>query len=102
MTTSLRLAWGLATAGFVVVVATSLLGEGLGVLAFAAFALVPYAILLLIGRFIRDPWVVGGAGMATLATEIGIRLSVFVYPRGSTAALTLIFSPVFIAIFAIP
>src|SRR5437660_1109924 len=88
--------------GFLIVLVTSLQAGGLGALAFGAYALAPYLLLLMIGRLIRDPWIAGGAGMAALATEIGIRLYVFVYPRGSTAAITLVFSPVFIATFAVP
>ena len=69
---------------------------------FAAYALLPYAVLFLVSRLVGDPWIITGAGAAALAGEIGIRASVFVYPRGSTAAVALVFSPVFLTIVALP
>lgn len=70
--------------------------------AFAAWALVPYLILLAVGPRTRRHWAVLGAGAAALAVEVGIRLSVMVFPRGSTAAIALVFSPAFILLVAMP
>src|SRR5262249_9072134 len=69
---------------------------------FAAYALLPYVVLLVASRLVVDPWIIAGAGSATLAGELGIRASVFLYPRGSTAAIALVFSPVFLTIIALP
>lgn len=73
----------------------------LPVLAFTAWALVPYA-LLYVARHARWPWPLLGAAAATTAVDVGIRLSVFVFPRGSTAAIALLFSPLVEIIAAIP
>lgn len=71
-------------------------GSVLPLLGFTAWALLPYAVLLAAARRVERPWALAGAGAVAVATELGIRLAVFVFPRGSTAALALIFSPVFI------
>jgi hypothetical protein len=94
----------LSLAGTVLVLVTSVLGSGFNLLAipFAAWSLVPYAALFLAGRATANPWLVIGAGIAALATEIGVRLSVFAWPRGSTAAVALVFSPVYILAMAMP
>lgn len=93
-----------AVAGGALVIASSLrfgaLGPGLA--GFIAWALVPYAILAAASRAVRDPWPIAGAGAAALVIETGIRLSVFVFPRGSTAAIALVFSPAFIAAIGLP
>jgi len=73
-----------------------------GGMAFGLWALVPYLLLLVFGRVVSSPWAVGGAGLAALAAECGIRAAVFLFPRGSTAALALIFSPAWIAALALP
>jgi len=73
-----------------------------GLLAFAAWGLVPYVILWLFGRVAPSAWSVADAGIAALAADGGIRLSVFVFPRASTAALALIFSPGFITLIVLP
>jgi hypothetical protein len=91
-----------AVAGAVIVLATSLLGGlTIFVAVFAIWALLPYAGLLAL-RTRLPRAMLAGAGLAALAVEIGIRLSVFVYPRGSTAAVALVFSPAFIAAIAMP
>jgi hypothetical protein len=93
----------LAATGGAVVVGTSLPGElRLFLPIFVAWALAPYALLALVGSRLSNVWMVAGAGLAALAVEIGIRLAVFVYPRGSTAAIALVFSPAFIAVIAMP
>ncbi|MGE0814035.1 MAG: hypothetical protein AB7O28_18625 [Vicinamibacterales bacterium] len=98
-----RVARGLAAAGATLVVATSLVGDwSPALLAFVAWALVPYAVLAAVGGRLGDAWTVAGAGAAALAVEAGIRLSVFVFPRGSTAAIALVFSPALILVGALP
>ncbi|MEZ5291111.1 MAG: hypothetical protein R2745_08520 [Vicinamibacterales bacterium] len=98
-----RVARSVAAAGGALVVATSLLGDwSPALLAFIAWALVPYAALLVIGPRLGDAWTVAGAGAAALAVDVGIRLSVFVFPRGSTAAIALVFSPALVLVAALP
>lgn len=101
---SWRLALAFGAVAGVVVVVSSLMGGGpsVGVLGFAAWALLPWLLLLVAARVLREPWAVAGAGLVGLAVEAGVRASVFVYPRGSTAAIALVFSPVFIAAVAMP
>jgi hypothetical protein len=102
MSTSWRLAGLVATIAFAIM-ATSLRGDGgVALLMFGAYAFAPYLFLLVVGRWVRDPWIVSGAGVAALATEIGVRLSVFVFPSSSTAAIALVFSPILIGVVAIP
>ena len=93
-----------ALAGAAVVLGSSVLGGSLelSLLFFIAWALVPYGLLLLAGRFVRNAWAVGGAGAVTLAAESGIRLGVFVFPRGSTSAIALVFSPILLSVVALP
>jgi hypothetical protein len=96
-----------AAVGGIVVVVTTFIGSQFtllspGFAAYAAYALFPYAVLLLASFIVRSPWAIAGAGIAAIAVEIGIRGSVFVYPRGSTAAVALVFSPMFIAVVGIP
>lgn len=98
------LALRLALAGVVVVLGTVFiaapgagLGELAGVLGFSLWALLPYALLLGLGRLVANPWVIGGAGVLALTIEVAIRLAVFVFPRSSTAAVILVFSPVLIS-----
>jgi hypothetical protein len=74
----------------------------LGLLAFALWALAPYALLLIAGRFVANPWTIGGAGAAAVVFECAIRASVLLFPRGSTAAIALVFSPAYIAIVVMP
>ena len=92
-----------ALAGAAVVLGSSVLGGSLDLSLpfFILWALVPYGLLLLMGRFVRNAWAVGGAGAVALAAEVGIRLSVFVFPRGSTAAIALVFSPLLLSAVAL-
>ena len=99
------LALRLALAGVIVVFGTVFIaapGAGLrelaGVLGFSLWALLPYALLLGLGRLISNPWVIGGAGFLALTIEVAIRLAVFVFPQSSTAAVILVFSPVLISV----
>ena len=93
-----------AAIGTLVVVSTSVVGSGFqaGGLVLAAWALLPYGVLLLAARIVSNGWVIGGAGAVTVAAEVGIRASVFLFPRGSTAAVALVFSPVFLGVAALP
>lgn len=99
-------AGALALIGAGLVVGTNLAaGEpNLGMLGFTAWALVPYALLWGAAKLRpkADPWLFIGAGGAALAAEAGVRLSVFAFPRGSTAAVALAFSPAWILMFALP
>jgi hypothetical protein len=90
--------------GAIVVVVTSIVGSGFNPLAipFALWSLLPYAVIFLVGRWMENPWPAAGASLAALATELGVRASVFVWPRGSTAAIILVFSPVYILAIAVP
>jgi hypothetical protein len=94
----------LAALGSTLVVVTSMIGSGFSPLAipFTLWALAPYGVLFIAGRLTPDPWPSMGAGIAALACEIGIRSSVFVWPRGSTAAVALVFSPAWILVLAMP
>ncbi len=80
-----------------IVIASNVLGAGLGgglgtspallaLIPFTLWALVPYGAVLVLSRLVSWPWAVAGAGAAVVAAEIGVRLAVFVFPRGSTAA----------------
>lgn len=93
-----------ALSGLAFVTVTTLLGAGFSLLAlpFAVWAAVPYAVLWVVARRVRRPWVVAGAGAAGFAVDAGIRAAVFVWPRGSTAALALIFSPALVGLVAMP
>lgn len=97
-----RLAWLLASLGALLVLGTTLLAGSFAAWGFAVWALAPYLLLALAARLLEDRWVVSGAGAAALATELGVRAAVFVFPRGSTAAIALVFSPALIALVALP
>jgi hypothetical protein len=95
---------GLAVAGFALVAATDLLagGLGLGALGFVVWGALPYALILVLTRVMSHGWaLVGGAG-AVLLGELYVRIEVFLFPRGSTAALALLFSPAFLSLIALP
>jgi hypothetical protein len=98
----------IAAAGFLLVAATSLAGGARELrllplsIAFTIWALLPYAVLFIAGRFASNAWIVGGAGIVALAADCGIRASVFLFPRGSTAAIALVFSPAFITVICLP
>jgi hypothetical protein len=88
----------------IVIAATGAVASGFDPLAipFIIYALLPYAALLLAARFGSSPWVIGGAGAAALAVEIGIRANLLFYARGSTSGLALLFSPLAVGLFAMP
>jgi hypothetical protein len=69
---------------------------------FAAYGLLPYAFILGGSRLASNAWVIGGAAAAAIAVDAGIRASVFLYPRGSTAAVALVFAPVFLTVVVLP
>jgi len=94
----------LAILGVVLVWTTSIAGSGFSLLSlpFALWSTAPYAVLWIVGRRLRDPWLALGAGTSALAADIGFRAAVFVWPRGSTAAIALVFSPAFITAFVLP
>ena len=95
---------GLAFLGIVIVSLTSIVGSGFSLLSlpFALWSMLPYGVLWLVGRALRDWWLALGAGTAALAADIGIRAAVFLWPRGSTAAIALVFSPAYIAAIVMP
>jgi len=97
---SLRVAVGLAALGAIVVLGSSIAWASLEpmLLPFLAWALAPYALLVVLGRLVRNAWVAAGAGALAVAVETGIRLGVFVYPTGSTSAIALVFSPILVAL----
>ncbi len=69
---------------------------------FTLWAMAPWVALLLAGRIFRNAWIPAGAALLGLAVEAGIRASVFLYPRGSTSAIALVFSPALIFAAAFP
>lgn len=89
-----------AIAGLVLVVATTLVFGSFtpGIVAFLAWACAPYVALLIAARYIPSPWAMAGAGAAALAVELGIRAAVFLFPRGSTAGIALVFSPALVCV----
>ena len=82
----------------ILVIATALLGSRFSLLSipFIVWGLLPYAALLILARFLPLPWLIGGAGVAALTVEAGVRANVFLFPRGSTAAIALVFSPILV------
>lgn len=86
------------------VIITGAIGSGFSPLAipFMLWALLPYGVLLMLSRGITNVWTIRGAGAAALAVETGIRAAVFLFPRGSTAAIALVFSPALIGAVAMP
>jgi hypothetical protein len=94
----------LALIGIVLVWATSIAGSGFSLLSlpFALWSTVPYAVLWIVGGRLPNPWLALGAGTSALAADLGIRASVFVWPRGSTAAIALVFSPAYIIAIVMP
>jgi hypothetical protein len=93
-----------AIAGALVGAVSSVVGSGFSLLSlpFALWSALPYLVLWRIGRAAVNPWPWLGAGTAALAADIGIRASVFIWPRGSTAAIALVFSPAYIAVIIMP
>src|SRR5262245_46528678 len=103
MSSSQRVARIVTGIALVIVLGTSLLGgQGVALFALGLYAMLPYALILALGRRARDPWVPGGAGLAALAVEIGVRIGVLVYPQSSTDVVALGFSPIFIGAVAVP
>ncbi len=94
----------LATVGVVLVWTTSIAGSGFSLLSlpFAFWSTVPYAVLWIVGPRLRNRWLSLGAGMSAVAADLGIRAAVFLWPRGSTAAIALVFSPAYITAFVMP
>ena len=94
----------LPAAGAGLAVLTSIVGSGFSPLSipFAAWAALPYAVLWLAGRRLSNPWPILGAGLAAVAADLGIRAAVFLWPRGSTAAIALVFSPAYIGAIVMP
>jgi hypothetical protein len=94
----------LAMAGVIIVSLTSIVGSGFSLLSipFALWSMVPYGVLWLVGGALRDPWPAVGAGTAAIAADIGIRAAVFLWPRGSTAAIALVFSPAYVTAIVMP
>jgi hypothetical protein len=91
-------------AAAILIVVTGALGSGFSPLAipFILYGLLPYGVLFLVGRSASNPWIIGGAGVAALTVELGVRAGVMLFPRGSTAAIALVFSPVLIGAVAMP
>jgi hypothetical protein len=87
-----------------VVVVSSALGSGGNwrMLPFLLWALLPWAVLLVLGRLFKNEWPPSGAALAGLVVETGIRSAVFLFPQGSTAAIAQIFSPAYVLLIALP
>jgi hypothetical protein len=94
----------IAGAGVVLALATSAVAGAfsLGALVFAGWAMVPYALFLLLARRIADRWSLTFAAVALLLAELYIRAEVFLFPKSSTAALVLIFSPLYLTCLVLP
>jgi len=101
---ALSVAESIACAGIALVLATSAVAGAfsLGALVFAGWALVPYAVFLLLTRRIADKWSLTFAAVALLVAELYIRAEVFHFPKSSTAALVLMFSPLYLTCFVLP
>jgi hypothetical protein len=96
--TATSVAKGICVVAFVEMAASGALGSGFSPIAipFILWWMAPYAALWAVARVLPMPWLVGGAGAAALTVETGIRASVFLFPRGSTDAIALVFSPVLV------
>jgi hypothetical protein len=94
----------LAILGVVLVWTTSIAGSGFSPLSlpFALWSTTPYAVLWIVGSRMQDRWPALGAGTSALAADLGIRAAVFLWPRGSTAAIALVFSPAYITALVMP
>jgi hypothetical protein len=95
---------GLAIAGTLIVWVSAIVGSGFSPISlpFAIWSTLPYGVLWIVGNMVQNRWLALGAGSAALAAEVGIRAAVFLWPRGSTAAIALVFSPAYITIFVMP
>jgi hypothetical protein len=74
----------------------------LGALGVALWAMLPYVVHRLLARRSADPWPLAVGGAAILAGDLYIRAEVFLFPRGSTAAIALLFSPLWLTVVALP
>jgi hypothetical protein len=94
----------LAVAGLALAAGTTLLAGGFtpAVLGFVLWAAVPYALILALTRVLANGWALVTGAAAVLVGEAYIRAEVFLFPRGSTAALALIFSPLYLSVVALP
>lgn len=103
-----RLPRWLCGAALLGILATNILGgdrsagSWLFLVLFSLWAMAPWVALLLAGRFLQNSWITTGAALLGLAVEAGIRSSVFLFPRGSTAAIAMVFSPALIFAAAFP
>jgi hypothetical protein len=68
---------------------------------FVAWALLPYIALRLVARRVTDRWALALGGLAVLAGEVFVRLEI-VRSRSSTAAIALLFSPVYLTCLVLP
>jgi hypothetical protein len=93
----------LAAAGALFTFATTLWGaDSWLALPFALWAGVPYLALAAVAASISRSGPVLGAGLAGLTAEAAIRAAVFLWPKGSTAAVALVFSPAYILLLIMP
>ncbi len=95
---------GLAIAGTLLVWVSAIVGSGFSPISlpFAIWSTLPYGVLWIVGSMVQNRWLALGAGTAAVAAEAGIRAAVFLWPRGSTAGIALVFSPAYITIFVMP
>jgi len=69
-------------------------GASVFLLGLLLFSCAPYAIAALVAKMSRGPWLGLGAAAACLVADAFMHYSVFIAPKGSTAALGLLFMPV--------
>jgi hypothetical protein len=95
---------GLAVAGLALAAVTTLLAGGFApaVLGFVLWAALPYGLVLGLTRVVTSGWALVTGAAAVLLGEIYIRAEVFLFPGGSTAALALLFSPLYLSIVVLP
>ena len=94
----------LAILGVVLVWTTSIAGSGFSLLSlpFALWSTIPYAVLWIVGSRLQRSVAGARRGHSALAADLGIRAAVFLWPRGSTAAIALVFSPAYITAIVMP
>jgi hypothetical protein len=99
-----RAALTLAVTGLAFASGTTLMAAGFapGALGFALWAAVPYVLLIVLTRAVRNGWALVWGAAAVVLAEVYIRAQVFLFPRSSTAALALIFSPLYLSLGALP
>jgi hypothetical protein len=71
-------------------------------LGLTAWALVPWGLLRFLTARLSDPWALSTAALGLLLGEASVRATVFLFPRGSTASLLLLFSPRYLAVAVLP